>query len=447
MSSSDPATTSPSARRLVAKTLKAAAERFPDLDPQTLDTSRLTPRDAALALAVHRTVLQRWLTLRHLLAHFVRQPFDELEPAMQAVLLSAGAQLLFMDRMPARAVVNESVNLAKRMVRFGAASMANAVLRRLAEQVQATVRQTPWQPAADRLPLEDGYVQLASPLLPDPADTFNYWSAATSHPAQLIQQWQNEHGSETAQRLCLAGLRLPPALVAVETGFNDPPVDSWQWHERSGFVVWKGGHAELVDFLACHPDRRVQDPAAALAVAATAALPLKLIVDYCAGLGTKTRQLAALHPTARIVATDADPDRLNALKRAFADDDRVVVTRPQKVADAFPGHRPDLLLLDVPCSNTAVLARRPEARYRFGSRSQESLLELQRQIIRSSLPLVAPGAHVLYSTCSVMEQENQQQAAWLARQAPARLVSEHLEFPSGTGPHYHDGGYFALLSL
>lgn len=445
MSTPDPATTSPSARRLVARALKAAAERFPDLDAQALDTAPLRPRDAALAVAVHRTVLQRWLTIRHVLAQFTRQPFEQLEPAMQAVLLSGAAQLLFMDRMPARAVVNETVNLAKRMVRFGAAGLANALLRRVAEQVQATVRNEPWQPLPDRLPIEDGYVRLASPLLPDPVEAEHHWSVATSHPVELIRAWQEEHGPEATQRLCLAGLRIPPTVVAVEAGFREPAEDRWQPHQQPGFVIWQAGHDELVEFLSAHPHRRVQDPAAALAVAATASLRPKLIVDYCAGFGTKTKQLVAMHPQARIVATDPDPDRLAELKRVFAEEDRVVVTRPQKAAEAFPGHRPDLLVLDVPCSNTAVLARRPEARYRFGARSLESLVELQRQIMRTALSLVGPEAHVLYSTCSVVRQENQQQAAWLAQQWPGQIAAQHLELPGGSGTGYHDGGYWALV--
>jgi 16S rRNA (cytosine967-C5)-methyltransferase len=133
------------------------------------------------------------------------------------------------------------------------------------------------------------------------------------------------------------------------------------------------------------------------------------------------------------------------LKRVFADEERVVVTRPQSVAQAFPGHRPDLLVLDVPCSNTGVLARRPEARYRFGRRSLESLVELQRQIMRAAMSLAASGGRVLYSTCSMLDEENQQQAVWLAKQWRGRIVAEHLELPSGIGPAYHDGGYFALL--
>ena len=123
------------ARGIAADALAHAAADFPDLAPAALDTARLDGRDAALALAIHRTALQRWMTIEHLLDRFTKQPCRSLEPGLRGVLLSAGAQLLFMDRLPTHAVVDESVSLARAMVREGAPPLVNAVLRRLASLV------------------------------------------------------------------------------------------------------------------------------------------------------------------------------------------------------------------------------------------------------------------------------------------------------------------------
>ena len=119
----------------------------------------------------------------------------------------------------------------------------------------------------------------------------------------------------------------------------------------------------LRDVLDRHPDALVQDPTTSGAVRRTMGLSPGTILDYCAGRGTKTRQLAAVHPEARIIATDVDEVRFDALVELAADSPRIDVVEPDE-ARAMVGQI-DLLVLDVPCSNTGVLPRRPEARLRF----------------------------------------------------------------------------------
>jgi 16S rRNA (cytosine967-C5)-methyltransferase len=203
-----------------------------------------------------------------------------------------------------------------------------------------------------------------------------------------------------------------------------------------------------VAFLRAQPARRVQDPAASLAVESTRGLSPQSIIDYCAGRGTKTRQLAALHPGAQVIASDPDPDRLADLRATALGLPNVRALEPKEMG-ALPPRRGDLLLLDVPCSNTGVLARRPEARYRFSNSSLRSVVALQRRIIDSALPLLRPGGHILYSTCSLEEEENRQQVRWLCTRHKAVIVQETCSLPSpgSDDVSYHDGGYFALLRV
>ncbi len=437
------------AREVVARAIARAAEQFPDIDPQPLNTERLPPRDAALALAIHRTVLQRWLTLDHLLGCWLQRPLPRLEPALQAVLLCGAAQLLFMDRIPPHAVVDESVKLASAMVRRGAAGLTNAVLRRLSEQVDRSApRGEPWVPSSDRIPWDGGCVRLRSPLLPPPQPWETYWSVVTSHPRTLVRGWQKQYGTDATEGLCLHGIETPPTIVAVEHGFSWIPNGSespYEPHEQPGFMVWRGTHSSLVEFLTQNPARRVQDPASALPVQAGSTLSPRLVLDYCAGRGTKTRQLAAQHPDARIIATDVDPLRYAELSRVFHGHPTVTVREPLQVARLLEGNGCDLLVLDVPCSNTGVLARRPEARYRFNAKTLASLVGLQRRIVRQSVPLLRPGGYVLYSTCSLQEQENRAQVRWLYSEQGLEVHREVLTLPAGQGCSYHDGGYYALL--
>jgi len=192
----------------------------------------------------------------------------------------------------------------------------------------------------------------------------------------------------------------------------------------------------------------VQDAGSSEAVLSVTDLRPRVIVDVCAGRGTKTRQLRALFPDARIVASEVDADRLADLRRAFAHDGRVEVMPAGRLVEHL-GPSGDLVLLDVPCSNTGVLARRAEAKYRVDRASLGRLVGVQRQIIADAIPVLAPSGSVLYSTCSLEREENEDQAGWAAQWHPLRPERERRSEPAGVpgeGPAtYRDGSYSVLL--
>ena len=272
------------ARRAVAEAIARVAARFPNLPPSHLDTAALDPADAALATAIHRTVLQRWLTLEHLLAPLVKPGLARIEPALRAVLLTGGAQLLFMDRLPAYAVVNDAAELARAMVRPRAAGLANAVLRRVAELPARREPDSDWHLAGDVLPLDAGVLRLAQPLLPDPAERLDkHLAIATSHPARLIRRWLAHHDADAVSAIARQSIRTPSTFVAVEPGFDpadaaDQPAIRDQRSEIT-HLCWQADHASLTRFLAAQPLRRVQDPASTASVAAARDLPARTILD------------------------------------------------------------------------------------------------------------------------------------------------------------------------
>ncbi|MCE9591928.1 MAG: hypothetical protein K8S99_15570 [Planctomycetes bacterium] len=449
MPSSAPASPTSGGRAAAARAAANAAGQFPDIFPAPIPDGGLSALDARLAMAIHRTVLQRWLTLEYLLDGRLNKPMDRLEPAMRGVLLTAAAQLVFMDRLPVHAVVHESVSLARRMVRPAAAGLANAVLRRISEAVDKHITDQPWSPAADRLPLDFGFVQLTKPELPAITQFTEHLAAATSHPEHLIERWVQAHGQAGALAIARHGVVNAPTVVATEPGFDTTSCPDGRSHELPGSLVWDGSHSAMIAFLAGHPARRVQDPTATLPVAATSALNAlpknALIADLCAGRGTKTRQLAVTHPNARILATDTDPDRLADLRTACRGLANVQVMPAYDIDAACRDEGIDLLLLDVPCSNTGVLGRRPEARYRFGIDTLGALTAIQRRIVERAIPLMKRGGHILYSTCSVEPEENQQQARWLCERFGAELADENLTLPGGHDRTSRDGGYYALI--
>lgn len=427
-----------------------ALRRFPDLDLGGLNTADLEARDAAFARALDQTIIRRWLTLETVAASQVDRPWSRLDDDVAAALLIGSAQLLLMDQVPAHAAINETVNRVRQRTHQGAAGLVNAVLRKIANLQVGELPAS--DPAArdfhlrrDLLPLSDGRALVLGRevFAKDPVIRL---VQQTSHGEELVLHWISAHGLEHTRTLCHHGLVLPPLLLTAEdpASISDGPVEP---HDRSGFQVWKGNTGDLGAFLRAHPGSRVQDPASAEPVAATAGLEPRLIVDYCAGRGTKTRQLAENHPNARIIASDIDARRSADLARAFADHPRVDVVEHGDFREAIG--RTDLLVLDVPCTNTGVLPRRPEAKYRFNARTLDSLARLQRKIFREAEPLLAPDGMILFATCSLEPLENRRQVEQAARRFNLNIRNQSQRFPEGLPGdperRIHDGSFFALL--
>lgn len=401
------------------------------------DTAQLPHADAQLARAIHQTVVQRDITLDHVIGAFARRLTD----TTRMVLKVGVAQLLFMDRIPDYAAIDRAVDQAKRLDKPAAGRLVNAVLRNVTRAVAQRCDDVPWPGTAQTLPTPGGHVRLEKTVKLPMDNPTTYLHRATSHPLSLVAAWRKAFGDDRAMALLAHSLVTPPTIVTIDPD-ESTQTASLVPHEQPGFACWSAGHAELLEYLAADRAHRVQDPTAAAPIATTAHLPIKRAVDYCAGLGTKTRQLLAEHPQAQVLACEIDPRRVEQLQTLCQKHGQLRV-RHVDALDGLHGSA-DLLLLDVPCSNTGVLARRLEAKYRYGKQSLDELIARQRQIIDRALPLVRPGGWVVYSTCSIESAENQQQARYITGQGLS-LLTEQLTLPAGRGPTYHDGGYFALL--
>lgn len=433
------------ARAIAAERVAALAPRFPDLGLPEFD--RTLP---AMARAIEQEVRRRWLTLAAVCeATLDRGGWHRLEPRLQAVLLVGATQLLFFDEEPDHAVVDSAVGWASRRIRRGAGGLANAVLRKIADArverlAPGDAKAADFEASRRLVPRRDGSaITLAIDVFAE--EPIERLAAQTSHGRELLLHWTNAHGYAAARSFAAHGLVTPPTIVGGEA--EELAGEMFTPHRQPGFAVFCGELSSLAEVLAARPSSRVQDPASAIPVASTASLRPDRILDLCAGRGTKTRQLAALHPDATIFAVEPAPARR-------ADLEAMAATRPNiKVIDhadlpSLAGLI-DLAVLDVPCSNTAVLPRRPEAKYRFSRRRLEGLIETQRSIAAAAAPLLAESAAVLYATCSLEPAENERQSSFIASQLGMRSVVRRLVTPQGRpgGPpaEYADGGFHDLL--
>jgi 16S rRNA (cytosine967-C5)-methyltransferase len=302
-----------------------------------------------------------------------------------------------------RAAIDESVELAKQAGHRFASGMVNAVLRKLA--------------AASRVHYsEESATELA---------------LAEAHPAWIIERWTNFYGLEAARAICRHG-QTQPALILRLAG---PEVESEL--TQAGVVVEPGPlltaarivvSGDVPSTAAFHEGRvRMQDEGSQL-VAEIAAANLSQsegrIFDACAAPGGKTLIFAERNPQARIIACESSPPRLEQLRqRLGAHADRIVC----RLADATQLNEDaafDLVLADVPCSGSGTLGRNPEIRHRLRPEDLARQAERQRAILGAALRAVRPGGRVVYSTCSLEPEENEQVvAAVLAATPSAHQIS------------------------
>jgi 16S rRNA (cytosine967-C5)-methyltransferase len=191
----------------------------------------------------------------------------------------------------------------------------------------------------------------------------------------------------------------------------------------------------------------IQDLSASEAVRALEPQPGWSILDMCSAPGTKTTQLAeATHDAAKITATDIDLGRLERVQENVArlGYKSITIIRDMRIGGETAGSF-DAILLDVPCSNTGVLARRVEARFRIRPKVIEGLAATQRDLLARAADLVRVGGRLCYSTCSIQRAENQGLIRdFLTRDGRCELVREELTLPSAQ-QFDHDGAYLALL--
>jgi 16S rRNA (cytosine967-C5)-methyltransferase len=389
------------------------------------------PRDLALSEHIVTGVVKNLFLLQHLIGHYAGRNLKGIDAAVQKILAIALYQLRFLTRVPNRAVVDEAVEQTKTFGQTKASGFVNAVLRNASDDA------TPSAP------------------LPAPDQPVDHARIVLSHPPELFDRLVKLLGPERAIKFCEHDQIEPPTIVRVTPGEKPLAVGevTLKPHEQHGmFVVENAKRATLADW-ARRGVAQVQDPTAAAVAAFLKVEPGQTVLDRCAGLGTKTLQLRdAAGDQGKIVAMDPNEQRCDTLKQLLAKRNITNVDvrcagrlkdLPDLAAESF-----DRVLVDVPCSNSGVLPRRPEARFHQSDENLKSLAKLQAEILNDTAPHVKPGGLLAYSTCSIWPEENQHRVeAFLKRHKDFTLLVEQATLPNLIPDlnKYHDGGYVAVL--
>jgi 16S rRNA (cytosine967-C5)-methyltransferase len=398
----------------------------------------LSAPDRHLATALVLGVLRWQIQIDHATNALLTRPNAKLDAEIRVALRMGAFQIFHMDRIPARAAIDESVGLAKQAGHRFASGMVNAVLRKLAASDATLMLDTEggrgFNPRNEPTKSTGG-LALDQLLSPNPPANF---ALAYAHPAWLVERWVRFYGIEAARDLCAHGQRQPATTIRlVDTNAEAELLQAGIKLEpgsllTSARTVVSGDITASAAFL--EGRIRMQDEGSQLvAELAAVSLDQKLeqIVDACAAPGGKTLILAERNPEARIVACEQSAPRLDALRQRLAPyADRIEC----RLADAgtLPAYRRaqngdpafDLALVDVPCSGTGTLGRNPEIRHRLRLEDLPRQAERQFAILSAALSAVRPGGSVIYSTCSLEQEENEQVvASVLAAARHARIVS------------------------
>ncbi len=355
------------------------------------------------------TTVRRFRPLRTILGKLVTKHWPKGE--LEALLLIGGAQILYMDEVPDFAAVNETVLAARACENPSIAKVVNGTLRNLIRRREEF----------------EGYLKTAE------------LAERESYPNALVKRWVQRYGEENAEKLAL--WHNTPG----ETWLAYKPDDSHEAYvklARGEKVVEQPGFKDGA-FI-------VQDPATALAIELLDVKKGQKVLDACAAPGGKTVQIAWRlgGENSRLLANEVNPRRMGKLrqnlKRMKLD---WVETCGFELSDPrfakAAGCKFDRILVDVPCSNTGVLRRRPDARWRWDIEHLKELTSLQAQILENAAGHLASGGIMVYSTCSNEPEENAAQVeAFLAKHPEFEEIARKESLPFET--HY-DGAFAAAL--
>ncbi len=313
---------------------------------------------------------------------FSSQPLARLDREVLTALRLGAYQLLFLDRIPPHAAINESVELVKQARKRSAAGMVNAVLRKLS-----------------------GSDFSQKPGKSGPSDH------SSTHPNWLVERWIETYGREATRKICEYDQSAPATAIRISSGASGPrsiAVAEGMRFEPGRLLARAGVVAGDVTRSEAFREHRliIQDEASQLV-----ALLLgkgKNILDCCAAPGGKTRILAQQNPDAAVVAVDLHPHRARLMRKLVTEANVRIISgdvRQMPFSKRF-----DRILVDAPCSGTGTLARNPDIKWRLKPEDLARLQGYQIEILTAAMKLVAPGGSIVYSTCSLEPEENQQVA-------------------------------------
>lgn len=362
----------------------------------------LSPRDAALATTLANGVLQNRSMCDFYLAQFSSTRLKKIQPRILDILRLAVYQMVWLDRIPNAAAVNESVKLAKQLCHANQhiSGYVNGVLRAIARSL-------------DDLPQ------------PDCETKAEYYALRYSHPQWLVQLYLDQFGVKETRQLLEASNQPAPTVLRVNTLRTNTEAVANELNAQGAEVqiqsripncltaVGTGSIEQLAAF--AQGRVTVQDGASQMSVYALDPQPGSRVLDCCAAPGGKSFFIAErMNNTGTVIACDIFEHKLDQIRQGAQ---RLGLTNIQTQLQDASEFRPeweekmDFVLCDVPCSGLGIIRKKPEIRYKDES-SLRGLPAIQRAILHNACRYVRPGGTLVYSTCTLLQRENEEIVEW-----------------------------------
>lgn len=378
----------------------------------TLQDAGLQKSDAGLVTELVYGTIQRQATLDYWLSRFVSKGLHKLEPWVHQLLRMSAYQLLYLDRIPAHAAVNEAVTIAKKRGHSGITGMVNGVLRSI-----------------DR---SRGELQAADIKHADPVTQI---ALRHSYPEWLVKRWVESYGVDKAEAICAAGNEHPHSSVRANPlrGSREEVIEQLRaaGYEAepstvapAGIAIVRGGNLADTDGFR-EGLWTLQDESSMLVAEVVAPKAGMQVLDCCAAPGGKSTHLAELMGgKGKVWANDLHAHKRDLIvmqsERLKLRNVEAITEDALKLADRFKPGSMDAVLLDAPCSGFGVIRRKPEIKWTKTAGDVSDIAAVQQRLLQAVSGLVRPGGVLVYSTCTMEKEENEQQVA--------RFLQEHPEF-------------------
>lgn len=361
---------------------------------QTIIKNQLDARDAHLLTTLVYGVIQRQLTLRYWLKPFIKNP-KKIDAWVEVLFLLALYQLQYLDKIPKRAVFNETIEIAKVKGHEGIRKFVTGVLHAIDRQGLNTFAE-----------IEDSKERL---------------SIEASCPLWLVEELINEVGIEKAEKILNSINQAPMQTVRINQKLNDTnearknliaegfsveesPVTPLALRLTGGFIPASASFKAGEIF--------VQDESAMLAVESMAVEASDRVLDACAAPGGKTTQIAMDLADGQVVALDIHQHKVklikeNAKRAGVSKQVEAIQLDAREVGTKFAKEQFDKILVDAPCSGLGLLRRKPEVKYAKSLVDSQNLSKIQLAILDAVAPSLKPGGKLTYSTCTILRTENQ----------------------------------------
>ncbi len=394
----------------------------------------LPKQDRAFITRVSEGTIEYMLQLDYVIGQFSSVKVEKMKPVVREILRSATYQLLYMDRIPDSAVCNEAVKLAQKKGFYSLKGFVNGILRNIARNKD--------------------HIEF-----PPASQPLQYLSVKYSLPEWLVEKWLNRFGLEKTECMARYFLEDKPTTIRCVQYMVNMNI-TIQRLEDEGVTVEKAPYLDYAWYISDYSYLQmlavfrmgcitVQDISSMLVAEIAAPKKGDYVMDLCAAPGGKSLHMAdKLAGTGQVDARDLTEYKVGLIQENIRRMNVTNVLTSVKDATAFDEasvNKADILLADLPCSGLGVLSKKTDVKYKINPRNQEDLVILQRKILHNASFYVKEGGTLIYSTCTIAAEENEENVFWFIQNYPFVLESLDPYLPDELKSETTAQGWLQLL--